>query len=252
MVCSTLGVLCHHHPGVYLKRPGEWGQEEDLKRCTNASSLTLAKLKQGQGVQEAGVSIAYATLMRKIVDRCDTPERLGLRSPSCDPVLVFEDDVALPADISPRRARELMAEALSGPGALLDDGAARTKGGTPADYIQIGWCSKACSHAFQITVSGARSFLKHLERYPACMWGIPDNPSHPDHQEMWSVDDRLHYLCRKHVMHCANGHHIKIDLRNTADTEASGLIKQRKASSDGRTRQLPPRGEVPSEWAWSY
>ena len=244
LVCSMLGVLCHHHPGVYLKRPGEWGQEEDLKRCTNASELTMTKLRQGLGVQEAGVTIAYTSLMRKIVDRCHAPEKLGLSEPYCEPVLVFEDDAAIPADISPAQARKLMALALSGPGAVLSEGPAHTL----ADYAQVGWCSKACSHAFQVTVRGASNFLRHMETYPACMWGIPDNPSHPDHQEMWSVDDRLQYLCRKHVLRCTNGHHVQIDLKNTPDTETSGLIKQRKAISNAR--QLPARSEVPSDWAW--
>ena len=245
LVCSMLGVLCHHQPGTYLKRPGELGHEEDLKRCTNASALTIAKLRQGRGMQEAGVSIAYVSLMQKIVARCHAPETLGLSEPSCEPVLVFEDDVALPADVSPAKARELMVQALDGPGAMLNETIGHTTVRTPADYVQVGWCSKACSHAFQITVRGASSVLRHVERYPPCMWGIPDDPSHPDHQEMWSIDDRLHYLCRKHVMRCTNGHHIDIDLRNTDDTEAKGLIKQRKASSDGRTRRLPARIEVP-------
>ena len=242
LVCSTLGVLCHHHPGVFLRGPGAPEHLADVARCANVSAVTKAHLLQGHHLQEAGVSIAYVALMQKIVDRCMAPAKLGLREASCDPVLVFEDDVALPADVSPARARQLMKQALEGPWAFVNSSRDHKVASVPADYVQFGWCSRACSHAFQITVHGAAAILRHVQQFPACMWGSPDDVAH---EEMWSIDDRLHYLCRRGTLRCVHGHHAGIDVPNTPDTDGQGLIKQRKTVSGMRhVRLLPPGEEV--------
>ena len=81
--------------------------------------------------------------MQKIVDRCMAPAKLGLREASCDPVLVFEDDVALPADVSPAKARQLMKQALEGPWAFVNSSRDHKVASVPADYVQFGWCSRA-------------------------------------------------------------------------------------------------------------
>ena len=201
---------CHRSEAVFLTTNGKG-------RCgARGDSLT------GESRGVVGLHLAHRDVWSMIA------ARTGTWASGIDqmPVLVFEDDAALPSLLNGTNARQLVKRALWGGGATHSPPAAgfhtlppqtpRTARGVAAELTWLGYWAHTCTHAYALTPAGARRLLEHDAQL--C-------------DPRWPVDAAMHQLgCRRGhyggAMRCA---YALPNVRNGPDTRYDGIVKQRKS-----------------------
>ena len=197
---------CHRSEAVFLTTNGKG-------RCgARGDGLT------GESRGAVGLHLAHRDIWSTIAARPKALDRV--------PVLVFEDDAALPIQLNGTSVRQLVERALWG-GAVthspppanfrtLPPQTPRTARGVAAELTWLGYWAHTCTHSYALTPAGARRLLEHDTQL--C-------------DPRWPVDAAMHQLgCRRGhyggAMRCA---YALPNVPNGPDTRFDGIVKQRRS-----------------------
>ena len=149
--CTDLGLDCFRSPSVYVVNNAEYATA-----CPNYNQASASKLENF----ERGCMYAHKNVMDTIAAGED------------DRVLVFEDDINIPASADAARA-------------IMDEELRRT---AADDILFLGNCYNGlCTHAMAVSKDGADKILNKVK------WC----------EGNWAVDQQLLFLCNTNQLQCS-------------------------------------------------